>query len=58
MYRGMADGNEVQALREQLFQVRQVAEGVKEAVVYCVVHRRSNKKAGRFEDLSGYTLST
>jgi len=54
----MADGNEVQALREQLFQVRQVAEGVKEAVVYCVVHRRSNKKAGRFEDLSGYTLST
>ncbi|MBJ8777919.1 type I toxin-antitoxin system SymE family toxin [Citrobacter freundii] len=29
----IADGDEVQALREQLFQVRQVVKGIKEAVV-------------------------
>lgn len=29
----IADGDEVQELREQLYQVRQVVKGIKEAVV-------------------------
>ncbi|EJH7538698.1 SymE family type I addiction module toxin [Salmonella enterica] len=29
----IADGNEAQELREQLYQVRQVVKGIKEAVV-------------------------
>ncbi|MEY8713641.1 hypothetical protein [Mangrovibacter phragmitis] len=43
----MADCNEVQELREQLYQAKQVVRGIKDVLVKWAERRLNNKKAGK-----------
>ena len=51
----MADGNEVQELREQIYQAKQVVKRIKD-VTFILLIGDQIKKTGRIDSLPGYFI--
>lgn len=53
----MADSNEVQELREELYQAKQVVRGIKDASVWCAKQRQLNRnEPGRVNFFPGISV--